>query len=202
MSIKTFNEFLQETSLSRQWYHFTDVKHEAGIMSAFRAQYRDRPEVQAARTLELAGKISSAGFGYVFADGHFVEEGPNGTKIPVEETSVIINGGTDGKLKGFMRKWRSEYDQDSVIYKPDGSTHIFALSASGETDIGEFHPGHIGDNMTQLRGRSHGTFVFEQAWGTMNFFGHLLYDNLKRHHGREFAQEEFRRLRRLNETLK
>ena len=85
MSIKTFNEFLQETSLSRQWYHFTDVKHEAGIMSAFRAQYRDRPEVQAARTLELAGKISSAGFGYVFADGHFVEEGPNGTKIPVEE---------------------------------------------------------------------------------------------------------------------
>jgi hypothetical protein len=168
MSIIRFHKYLTETSLTRIWQHMTNLEQESGILSAEKGKYRDQPKVNAERTFELAGKVRAAGFGYSYVEGHYVE--PEGAVV---ETSVAIFGGTNGKLKGYLRRWREEYEQDSVLYKPEGTTHAFLLFSDGrETDIGTFHANRAGEFMTKLKGRP-GTFVIESAFGNLNFFGRL-----------------------------
>jgi hypothetical protein len=163
MSIARFHEYLTETSLSRVWMHFTEPSEESAVMSASKHEFS--AQVNASRTLELASKIRAAGFGYIYVDGRY-----NGT----EETSIAIFGGKNGKLKGYLRQWQKDYDQESILYKPDGTDHAFLLFNEREVvDVGVFHPNRAGEFMTALRGRP-GTFVFEQAYGSMGFFGRLL----------------------------
>ncbi len=180
MSIKTFNEYLTETSLSRVWSIFNTPENVAGIISASRKNLK--PAVNAARTMDLARAVYAAGYGYVFADGKWVET-ENGERTPVQETSIIINGGAkdNGRLKGYLRKWMSEYDQEGVIFKPEGETYVIVMTEYGpETRIGRFHPDKVADMMTKLHGRGERSFVFESAWYSKNWFGRLVVDVQKR----------------------
>lgn len=174
MSIKGFHQYLAEMSLTRVWQHFTDPSTPSGILSASKGD--KRPDENARRTLELAGKIRSAGYGYVYVDGRYIEPGHG----PVEETSIAVFGppGDSGKLKGNMRQWRADYEQDSVLFKPEGTSHAYLLYADKkEEDIGTFHPNRVAQFMTALR-HTPGTFVFEAAYVTKNFFGRLLQDRV------------------------
>jgi hypothetical protein len=175
MSLKTFNEYLTETSLSRVWDTFTNPDIVAGIMSASRQERS--PRENAAATLELSWKVRAAGYGFVYVDGHWVEMGPTGLAKPVDETSIVIRGGAkdNGRLKGYLRKWMAEYDQEGVIFKPEGETYVILMTENGtETRIGRFHPDRAADMMTKLRGNGERSFVFESAYESMGFMGRLL----------------------------
>jgi hypothetical protein len=181
MSIKTFNEYLTETTLSRVWSTFNEPAIAAGIISASR-QERSAAE-NAARTMDLASKVRSAGYGYVFVDGQWVEMSPTGLAVPVKETSLVIRGGPkdNGKLKGNLRKWMGEYDQEGVIFKPEGESYVIVMTNNGtETRIGSFHPDDAASMMTKLRGRGNRSFVFESAYTSMGYVGRLLHDAEKK----------------------
>jgi hypothetical protein len=174
MSIKSFLDYLTETTLSRVWQYFATEKYPAGIMSAWR--HGHSAQEQASATKRLANEIRAAGFGFVYADGRYVEAQPPRVPVQVEETALLIHGtpGDNGKLKGCLRKWRAEYDQDATIFKPEGSVRVLLLNRDGsETDIGTFHPNRTSDYMTALRGRSGGSFVFENAYAEMTFIERL-----------------------------
>lgn len=158
MSIQRFSEYLTETSLSRVWQHFTDPEQESGIISAWKDTLR--PDENAKRTFELAAIIRKAGFGYTFVDGRYQGN---------EETSIVVVGGKDGRLKGLLRQWRAQFDQHSVLYKPQNTDRVILIYADHEDEIGQFHPNRAGDFMTHLRGRP-GSFVFESAAVQDTFF--------------------------------
>lgn len=174
--MRTFREYLNETTLSRVWAHFEDLERTCGIISAFRNGLPHDDNVE--RTHQLASEISSAGFGYHFVDGRYTYD--NG--IEAKETSIVIYGGPDhsGKLKGLLRQWRMEYEQEAVIYKPSGTDHAIVLADSGELDIGVFHPNRVASQMSTLRGRGSRSFVFEAAFEAKNWFGRLLEDVRRR----------------------
>lgn len=177
MSIKSFTEYLTETSLSRIWSYFSDTTVPAGIISASRSEYR-QTTTNEARTMALARDVRAAGFGYVFADGHWIEKDVHGAEVHVEETSLIISGSPNdnGKMKGCLRTWRDAYQQESVLFKPEGTTHVFALNHDGtETDIGVFHADRVADMMTKLRGRGGRTFVFESAFNAMTWIERVVH---------------------------
>lgn len=168
MGIKSFGTYLQETSLSRVWQQFGTVDIPAGIISAFKNGLGMQENHR--RTYELSAKVRAAGFGYVFADGHYKDK----EGVTVEETPLVIvsHAGDNGKLKGFLRQWCDQYNQESVLYKPEGTLHAFYLFQDGhEEDLGVFHPNRVSEFMTRLIGRSGGTFVFEEyAQAQMTFF--------------------------------
>lgn len=181
MSIKGFNEYLTETTLSRVWSTFNDRAITSGIISASRAEHSAAEN--AARTMDLASKVRAAGYGYVFVDGQWVEMGPTGLAAPVKETSLVIRGSANdnGKLKGFLRKWMHEYDQEGIIFKPEGETYVIVMTEYGpETHIGSFHPNNAAATMTKLRGRGDRSFVFESAYTAMGYAGRLLHDAKKK----------------------
>ncbi len=181
MSIKSFNQYLTETPLSRVWSTFTTPDIVAGIISASRGEKSAKEN--AARTMELASKVRSAGYGYVFVDGQWTEMGPNGLEHPVKETSLVINGGSkdNGRLKGFLRKWMGEYDQEGIIFKPEDATYVIVMTSNGtETRVGSFHPDVAASMMTKLRGRGDRSFVFESAYTAMGFAGRLLVNKLSK----------------------
>jgi hypothetical protein len=161
--IQTFREYvaetyLTETSLARVWQHFGTPDAPAGIISAFTNTHSPKENYQ--RTQRLSGDVRAAGFGYVIALGHYKDQ----QGVSIDETPLLIAGtaGDGGKLKGLLRKWRAAYDQESVLFKPEGSVHGFMVYADHEDDLGTFHPNRISEWMTTVRGRSGGTFVFEE----------------------------------------
>jgi hypothetical protein len=181
MSIKSFNEYLTELSMGRVWSYFQDLTRTAGIISASR-QGRTAKE-NADATMRLAGEVRSAGFGYVFADGHWIETKDDGSQVPVKETSLIIRGNQNdnGQLKGYLRKWLHAYDQEGAIYKPEGVTYVIVMTAYGpETRVGYFHPDRAGEMMTKLRGHGGRTFVFESAYTPMTWMQRVLHAAKKR----------------------
>jgi hypothetical protein len=169
--IKTFNEYLSETTLARVWQYFGTTTYPAAIMSASKGGLSAK--MNADRTMALARLVRGAGFGYVFVDGKYDGE---------SETSLVINGDAkdNGKLKGAMRHWRALFDQQSVLFKPEGSERALLLYADREEDLGTFHPDRLAKAMTQLRGRGDRTFVFESAYTPMGFFERIGYELWKR----------------------
>jgi hypothetical protein len=171
MNIKSFSSYLTETTLSRQWETFATDDRVSAIISASRHERTPRENVAATRA--LAAQVRRLGYGFVYASGHYIEAGAV-QSVPVEETVLIISGpsGSDrGRLKGYLRQWCREIPQEAAVYKPEGSTHVYLVSADdADRDLGVFHPQRVSDFMTKLRGRGARTFVFESAYYQMTFF--------------------------------
>lgn len=174
-TIKRFVQYLTEMSLSRVWQTFGTSEYPAGIMSAWKSSLPEKEN--AARTKALANKMRAAGYGYIYVDGMYKGQA---------ETSLAVRGTAhdNGKLKGLLRKWRADYDQESVLFKPEGSDHAVLVFSDHEEDLGTFHPNHAADFMTALRGRP-GSFVFEAAYEPMNFFAKLAEWNRQRRQSKE-----------------
>ena len=86
-----------------------------------------------------------------------------------EESFLIISSKNDeGKLKGFLRKMGSKYEQDSVLYKPADGIPVLLGTRSGswpgkdvEIPLSSWHANKIGDFYSTMRG--HRTFTFESV---------------------------------------
>ncbi|MGI0076960.1 MAG: hypothetical protein ACREAU_06105, partial [Nitrosopumilaceae archaeon] len=116
------------------------------------------------RANALSADIKNARYGYIFVNGYYVIEKGTPNERKVRERSIIIIGHQNdgGNLKRLLQQWMIQFEQESVIFKPEGKIEIFLLFSSGKvSNIGIFHPDRVADNMTQLKGRGERTFVFE-----------------------------------------
>jgi len=163
--MKTYKNFINEVSLSRVWKHAGSKDKSFSIITAFRDENGLEKNIKLNK--QLAGKIKNSGFGYFYLDGHWIENQGEAEEINVAEKSIFIVGDSDGKLKGLVKKWIKEYNQDACIFKPSDSEIVELIFQDGSTEkVGKFRPNKISQAYSKLKnGR---TFIFENAYNGDN----------------------------------
>lgn len=162
---------LNEASMARLWKH-TEERN-IGIVTAFRGRYTIQENRK--RNSQLQNDIRSAGFGFYKATGHYIEGYGSAASNDVHEEVFLVIGdkGDDkGRLKGFLKKAGTKYNQDSVFFKSFNDTAVLIGTQSSDEEgrpvafpgmgvehkLGPFQPMKIGQFYTKMRGRP---FVFE-----------------------------------------
>jgi hypothetical protein len=75
----------------------------------------------------------------------------------------------------------NEYDQEGVIFKPEGETYVIVMTNKGtDSRIWSFRPEVAASMMAKLRGRGNRSFVFENAYTAMGWVGRLLTNHNKK----------------------
>jgi hypothetical protein len=178
--MKAFQSYLKEISLSRVFRHFKNKDVPVAIITAFRdkkpsgEEYTYKENTQ--RNRVLAAKIRNAkSYGFVYVDGHWLETQDDGSKEAVSEDSILIIGreNDNGKLKGLLKKWIVEYNQDAALFKEEGTTEIVFLNQSGKTDTisNKFSLKKLEVGYTTLRGRRGRSFSFTESHIPHNWLG-------------------------------
>lgn len=141
-----------------------------GIITAYRASHTDearkeyaselvgKPEhqhtdwINGRRNSSLMAHIRNHGFGFVHIRGTYVLNIGDPNEKRFEQHSYLMIGikrDDHGAMKGFLRKFGAQFDQESALYKPhdEKSAHLIGTSdhsdflKKGETkDLGEFDP--------------------------------------------------------------
>ena len=118
---KKFQEYLQESSLSRLWSH--NEKHDCGAMTAFRVAAecgggeKYSKSDNAKRNKSLLAKIKSKGYGATTLKGRY----PEGGKSVTEISYFIVDLEDGGNLENNMKKFGEDFEQDSVLFVPKGA---------------------------------------------------------------------------------
>jgi len=121
MMTKKFQEYLQESSLSRLWRH--NEKHDCGAMTAFRVAAecgggeKYSKSDNAKRNKSLLAKIKSKGYGATTLKGRY----PEGGKSVTEISYFIVDLEDCGNLENDMKKFGEDFEQDSVLFVPKGA---------------------------------------------------------------------------------
>ena len=162
--MKTYKEFMQESSMSR-----LKAKADKGgtaVMSASRGD-KSRKE-NSARAKKLDRDIRSKfGKGATKVSGRYMEKDEKtGKKTKVKERSHVISSGKMGKRK-FKKAVKSlgrKYGQDAVITQQKGSKDAtLKRTRKGglpkrNIKLGKMKPGRTGDNDTRIKGK---TYTYE-----------------------------------------
>ena len=175
LPMKSFKSHLKETTLSRVFRHFQNKEIPVAIVTAFRGDKTYEENVK--RNKVLGGKIKSAKYGYVYVDGHWLEKSGE-DKVDVKEDSILIIGGENdnGKLKGLLKKWIKEYNQDAALFKDEGTTEIVLLEQSGNliSISNKFSLKKLEIGYTKLRGRGGRSFSFDEERDGLGWFGNMI----------------------------
>lgn len=178
-----FKEYLVETKLSRVITHFKNKGIPVAIATAFRGEYTYKDNLK--RNKKLASDIKSNGYGYVYVDGHWIEKGDNNDG---KEDSILIigNENDNGKLLGLVKKWVKQYNQDAIVFKPEGTEKVELVFQSGSPQVlGKLNIKEIekikadlasrkdvdGAGFTKLKNNGERTFVFESERDEPNWIG-------------------------------
>ena len=164
--INNANEFtslvLNEASIGRAYQHLINDEIPVAFITAFRGG-QDNLKQNIMRNKRLAADIRREGYGYFFMEGGYIENKGTSEEVSVDEDSLFIIGtkSDNGRLKGHVKKWIKEYDQDAALFKPQGSSNIFLLKNTGDMiDLGTFSVGKAADGFSRIRGRE---FHFESV---------------------------------------
>lgn len=115
-----FNQYLQESSLSRIIDHIKNNTTTFGVVSAFRAEYSQKENME--RHEKLKKRVRAANLGFIEMRG-----GYKGDQGFVSELSLFIPNVSKQNMLNFGK----EFDQHSVIYKDD---RLFSLVATNKED--------------------------------------------------------------------
>ena len=162
--MKTYKEFMQESSMSR-----LKAKADKGgtaVMSASRGDKSRKENSARAKQLDkdIRGKF---GRGATKVTGKYDEKDKKtGETKRVKERSHVIQQGKMGnrKFKKAVKSLGKKYDQDSVITKQKGSKDAtLKRTRKGglpkrNIKLGKMRPGRSGENETQIKGK---TFTYE-----------------------------------------
>ena len=166
---------LKETTLSRVFRYFHNKKIPVGIITAFRSDKSYKENVN--RNKVLANKITSAKYGYVYVEGYWQDKS-DGNKAAAKEDSILIIGreNDSGKLKGLLKKWIREYNQDAALFKDEGTTSIVLLKQSGTTKTisNSFSLKKLEIGYTKLRGRGGRSFSFDEEREGLGWLGQMI----------------------------
>ncbi len=129
--MKTFKEFMQESSLSR-----IKSKSDKGGMAALSASRADKSAKEnRARAKQLDRDIRGRGLGGATkVTGSYVEKGDDGKEKRVKERSHVVTSGKMGKrkFKKTVKALGKKYGQDSVLTQ---TKKTGTLSAEGQSQI-------------------------------------------------------------------
>ncbi len=148
---------VQESSLSRVYSHINNVNIPVAIITAFRGAFDDTNVYQKNvwQNKKLAQKIREAKYGYFFIEGYWHEtDDETGHQGKVKEDSIFIIGGENdnGRLKGLIRQWIKEFNQEAAVFKPEGSTDATLIFQNGsEQSIGKFSASSAEDSYSKMR---------------------------------------------------
>lgn len=180
---------ISASTLSRVWEMWQNPNRSFAIITAFRGEVPSYEE-NVRRNLALAASIKSAGYGYIWMEGFFVENKGKPEERHVSEDSLFVstaeNANTE-KFKKLLMGWIKEYNQDAALFKPSGGQKIYLLTKEGEMIFigSNFKPNQIAENYSKLKGGEEPkTFVFSSAGYSRTNFGiqlaQLQYPNISK----------------------
>ena len=157
--MKTFKEFLDESSLSR-----IKSKSDKGGIALMSASRGDKSKKEnRARAKQLDKDIRGRGLGGATkVTGSYMEKGDDGKERKVKERSHVISSGKMGKrkFKKEVKKLGKKYGQDSVLTqtKKTGTlseTRKGGLGKSKNIKLGKFKPqGKNPEGQSQIKGKT------------------------------------------------
>ena len=155
------NFLINEASLARVYDH---TQHRnIGMISAMRGE-RTAPENEEAHR-ELGHKIRKAGYGYIHTHSAYTENQGTPQERNVKEKSYMVigrNKDDGGNLRGMLKKWGGEYNQDAILHKSHDteSAQLHHLKANKIEDIGKWHPNRAGEFASYLSKKKGRNFEF------------------------------------------
>lgn len=171
IKLKSLNEFINESSLSRVWKHFNSNKTVV-ILTAFRGDNDMSKNISDNKS--IASEFKKDKFGYFFVDGFWIENKGESDEKKVSEDSIfaIADKENSEKLIKLAHSLANKYKQDAIFVKTKDETYLLFKNGSKEKLSGGFQPNKIGDFYTKLRNnKKSNTFIFEGARENYGFFG-------------------------------
>ena len=157
--MKTFKEFLDESSLSR-----IKSKSDKGGIALMSASRGDKSKKEnRARAKQLDKDIRGRGLGGATkVTGSYMEKGDDGKERKVKERSHVISSGKMGKrkFKKEVKKLGKKYGQDSVLTQTKktgtlSATRKGGLGKSKNVKLGKFKPqGKNPEGQSQIKGKT------------------------------------------------
>tara|TARA_B100000575_G_scaffold292067_1_gene299537 strand:+ start:413 stop:901 length:489 start_codon:yes stop_codon:yes gene_type:complete len=159
--MKTFKEFLEESSLSR-----IKSKSDKGGMAVLSGSRGDKSKKQnQARAKQLDKDIRGRGLpGATKVTGRYTEkDDKTGKETKVKERSHVVTSGKMGKrkFKKAIKNLGRKYGQDAVITqtKGGGGATLKRTRKGGlpkrNIPIGKMKPGRTGENDTRIKGKTY-----------------------------------------------
>ena len=157
--MKTYKEFMQESSLSR--IKSNSDKCGMAILSGSRGD-KSKKENQA-RAKQLDKDIRGKGLpGATKVTGSYVEKGDDGKEKKVKERSHVVTSGKMGKrkFKKAVKSLGKKYGQDSVLTHTKKSGTLSAPRKGGlgkdkRIGVGKFKPqGKNPEGQSQIKGKT------------------------------------------------
>ena len=148
---------IDESSLSQILTHVKEDQNFA-ILTAYRGSYSANENIR--RNKALAADIRNLGYGFIHLEGHFIENKGTPEERDVDEDSLFVISNGDTNFNNNIKKLAKKYEQESIVLKDKDKIYIFDFE-SGAFDIGDYHPGKIGEYYSKLKTSYGGTFVFE-----------------------------------------
>ena len=157
--MKTFKEFMQESSLAR-----IKSKSDKGGMAALSASRAGKSAKEnRARAKQLDRDIRGRGLGGATkVTGSYLEKGDDGKERKVKERSHIVTSGKMGKrkFKKTVKALGKKYGQDSVLTQTKKTGTLSATRKGGlgkakRVGVGRFKPqGTNPEGQSQIKGKT------------------------------------------------
>ena len=157
--MKTFKEFMQESSLAR-----IKSKSDKGGMAALSASRAGKSAKEnRARAKQLDRDIRGRGLGGATkVTGSYVEKGDDGKEKRVKERSHVVTSGKMGKrkFKKTVKALGKEYGQDSVLTQTKKTGTLSATRKGGlgkakNIKLGKFKAGGTNpEGQSQIKGKT------------------------------------------------
>ena len=157
--MKTYKEFMQESSLSR-----IKSKSDKGGMAILSGSRGDKSKKEnKARAKQLDKDIRGKGLpGATKVTGSYVEKDKSGKETKVKERSHVVTSGKMGKrkFKKTVKSLGKKYGQDSVLTQTKKSGRLQAtrkggLGKSKGIGVGKFKPqGKNPEGQSQIKGKT------------------------------------------------
>lgn len=105
-----------EKSLSRTYTHMQE--HDTGLITAYRSEFSKQENQQ--RNRNLLARLQSKRYGIIDGKGSCIENYGTKDAIEVEEYIYVVDLVDYGALKADLTELGEMFDQDSVLFVPQG----------------------------------------------------------------------------------
>ena len=169
-------ELLAEVKMSRVYHHLVGDAP-IGIITAYRGEQTEEQSIQ--HNKALASSVRSAGFGFFWVDGAWIENEGTEDETHVSEVSLFIigNESNDNKLFDFLQLSAQRFNQDGFVFKASYSTDVGVYDANGnlDMDFSQVNMDKLSSIYTKLKTGPHAgrSFFFEGVRAPIGYAGKL-----------------------------
>lgn len=133
--MKTFSEFINESSLGRFYQHLTNPDNVIAVLTAYRNE-KSKSENEKNNSF-LKSFIKKAKFGYVRMEGGYVET-TDGKEVDVTDEisfAIFTTKDREQELYNFVTSMGKRFEQDSILFV-DSDKKAFWVSTRADSSVG------------------------------------------------------------------